>query len=189
MMNNEEHQKEEHQKKDRDLEIRAGTPGTVLRPASRGPWVPEAGDDTRPLPEETGGVGLGQDPRPETEAGTSAPGRHRRQNRLDRHGPRDEPAAPGRHPAGSPGRGSTTADISAQLHVTEAGGPQRPGPGTGEPTTKAPRDPSGYRSSQHSKRPGAGPGQEGITMETEMETGTEPPNGMAPETSQLLGAV
>ena len=41
--------------------------------------------------------------------------------------------------------GHAPADISAQLDVTEAGDPQRPGPGTESLRSRAPRDPSRYR--------------------------------------------
>ena len=89
-------------------------------PPPRGPGVPTAGDDTRPLPQKAGGMGAGQDPCPETETGTPTPGR-------------ETPTAPCR-PAwrqehgccwttsgGWPGRAATPSEISAQLDVTEAG--------------------------------------------------------------------
>ena len=111
------------------MAIRTGTPGVVLRPTPRGPWLPQTGNDTRPLYEEAGGVGPGQDPRPETEAGASAPGRHHRPDRLDRHGPRHA-TTPGRHQATRPGGAHPGGHIrTTRRHRGRR--PQRPGPGTG----------------------------------------------------------
>ena len=103
-----------------DLEIRAGTPGALLRPASRGPWVPEAGDDTRPLPEA----------RPEEWVLDQIRVQKLKRERQLRDGTANRTVSTGM----SPGtrqllddirrlarEGHTAADISARLDVTEAG--------------------------------------------------------------------
>ena len=124
--------------KGRDLEIRAGTPGVVLRLASRGSWFPQTGDDTRPLPEAAGGVGPGQDPGPEAETRAPAPGRHSRPAWRQAH------ISSWTTSGGSPGRGTPRRTYPPSSTS------QRPASATSwpwdrEPMTKTPRDPSEYR--------------------------------------------
>ena len=53
---------EEQQKRDHIWKFVLEHQEFFCDPPSRGPRLPQAGDDTRPLPEEAGGVGPGQDP-------------------------------------------------------------------------------------------------------------------------------
>ena len=62
--------------------------------------------------------------------------------------------------------GHAPADISAQLGRHGGRRTQRPGPGAGSLRPRRPGTHPTCRSSRHSRRPGAGPGQEGTPMET-----------------------